>query len=112
MATAGAKWRRAGGGAPGVAPAAGGSPSGSSPGPHSARRAWAWAALPACPGGPRPLAGPSSRFALPSPAAGGKNKKMSTNPAENSPGQGRARVSERTLGVSADPARVARCTNE
>lgn len=95
MATAGAKWRRASGGALGVAPAAGGSPSGSSPGPRSARRAWAWAALPACPGGPRPLAGPSSRFARPSPAAGGKNKKTSTNPAVNSPGRGE-REGERT----------------
>lgn len=50
--TDGARWPRVSGGALAGAPAAEGSPSGSSPGPHLTPHAWAWAAQPACPAVP------------------------------------------------------------
>lgn len=50
--TDGVRWLRVSGGARAGAPAAEGSPSGSSPGPRSTPHAWAWVAQPACPAVP------------------------------------------------------------
>lgn len=50
--TDGARWPRVSGGALAGAPAAEGSPSGSSPGPRLTPHAWAWVAQPACPAVP------------------------------------------------------------